>query len=669
MTSALSVGTHLITASVTDSLGAVGGSSISVVINDIPTVSVTAPTNGTTEDTGTPVTFSGSASDPEDGDLTASLAWSSDLDGPLGTGASLTTSALSIGTHTITASATDGLGATGSSTLSLSVNGPPIVVITAPVAGSTSAEGTAVTLTGTATDEDGNLAANLAWSSSLDGAIGTGASLTTTSLTIGTHTITAAVNDSRGLPGSDQISLTVISSAPLVFETRITAPTDDAEETISGDVSLASGDLELVFDDEDQTIGLRFQGIPIPQGATISQAWVQFQVDSTTSTATSLTIRGQASDDPVTFSFSSGDLSSRPTTAAAVGWTPPAWLVKSEAGPDQQTPDLATVIQEIVDRPGWTADNSLVLLVTGTGQRIAESFDGKPSAAALLHVEYGVHGNQPPVADAGPDQTFTLPTTTAQLAGFVTDDGLPVPPGDLVATWTQKSGPPGVVFADPNDPATLASFPGTGTYSLRLTGDDSQLTASDDVTITILDPAVPAVFEASVTTSSDDAEEKPDGRVKLTSGDLEMTFDKGQDQLVGLRFQGVALPQGATITNAYVQFQVDEVTSVTTSLTLHGQAADDAPTFTSGNADLSSRPTTTAAVPWSPPAWAVLGASGLDQRTDDLSSVIQEVVSRPGWAAGNAIVLLLSGTGERVAEAYDGAASGAPMLHLEYTAP
>jgi hypothetical protein len=155
--------------------------------------------------------------------------------------------------------------------------------------------------------------------------------------------------------------------------------------------------------------------------------------------------------------------------------------------------------------------------------------------------------------------------------------------------------------------------------------------------------------------------------VKLNSGDLEMVFDKGVDQLVGLRFQGAPIPPGATVTNAYVQFQVDEVTSDPTSLTVHGHAADDAPTFTSSNADLSSRPTTVAAVGWSPPAWSVLGATGLDQRTDDLSTVIQEIVSRPGWAAGNAIALLVSGTGERVAEAYDAGVAGAPMLHVEYT--
>jgi hypothetical protein len=189
------------------------------------------------------------------------------------------------------------------------------------------------------------------------------------------------------------------------------------------------------------------------------------------------------------------------------------------------------------------------------------------------------------------------------------------------------------------------------------------------MTVTVLDPSVPAVFETSVSTSSDDAEEKPNGRVKLTSGDLEMVFDKGEDQLVGLRFQAVAIPQGATITSAYVQFQVDEVTSVSTSLTLRAQAGDDAPTFTSANGDLSSRPSTAASIEWSPAPWSVVGAAGLDQRTEDLSGVIQEVVSRPGWSTGNALVLLVSGTGERVAEAYDGAASGAPLLRVEYIAP
>jgi hypothetical protein len=73
----------------------------------VPQVAIAAPADGTTSTSGDPVAFTGSASDPEDGDLSASLAWISSLDGPIGSGASFNTSSLGLGTHVITATATD----------------------------------------------------------------------------------------------------------------------------------------------------------------------------------------------------------------------------------------------------------------------------------------------------------------------------------------------------------------------------------------------------------------------------------------------------------------------------------------------------------------------------------------------------------------------------------
>jgi hypothetical protein len=71
-----------------------------------------------------------------------------------------------------------------------------------------------------------------------------------------------------------------------------------------------------------------------------------------------------------------------------VSWVPPKWSVAGQAGPAQQTPNLAAVIQEIVNRPGWSAGSSLVLIITGTGHREAESREGDPAGAAVLHVEH-----------------------------------------------------------------------------------------------------------------------------------------------------------------------------------------------------------------------------------------------------------------------------------------
>jgi hypothetical protein len=114
---------------------------------------------------------------------------------------------------------------------------------------------------------------------------------------------------------------------------------------------------------------------------------VQFVAAETQSETTSLVIRGQAADNPVTFS-STNKISTRTLTSGSVAWTPAPWLLVKEAGPNQRTPDLSPVLQEIVNRPGWRSGNALVLTITGTGHRTARSYNGSSSAAPLLHIEY-----------------------------------------------------------------------------------------------------------------------------------------------------------------------------------------------------------------------------------------------------------------------------------------
>ena len=50
--------------------------------------------------------------------------------------------------------------------------------------------------------------------------------------------------------------------------------------------------------------------------------------------------------------------------------------------------DIASVVQEIVDGAGWSSGNSLAVIITGTGRRAAESYNGNRTGAPLLHVEY-----------------------------------------------------------------------------------------------------------------------------------------------------------------------------------------------------------------------------------------------------------------------------------------
>ncbi len=96
--------------------------------NTAPTVTITAPANGTSVASGASVSFSGTATDPEDGTISGSLTWTSSINGNIGSGASFSTSTLSVGAHIITASVTDSGGLSGSASIGLTVTGGPVPV-------------------------------------------------------------------------------------------------------------------------------------------------------------------------------------------------------------------------------------------------------------------------------------------------------------------------------------------------------------------------------------------------------------------------------------------------------------------------------------------------------------------------------------------------------------
>ena len=89
------------------------------------------------------------------------------------------------------------------------VNTAPTVTISSPAGGSSLTAGTLVTFSGSAQDiEDGTLSSRISWTSSLDGSLGTGATIQK-ALTAGAHTIRAAVTDGAGAGGSAQVSVSV----------------------------------------------------------------------------------------------------------------------------------------------------------------------------------------------------------------------------------------------------------------------------------------------------------------------------------------------------------------------------------------------------------------------------------------------------------------------------
>ena len=367
---------------------------------------------------------------------------------------------------------------------------------------------------------------------------------------------------------------TLIINVPSVI-IAVTSSADDAEQSAAGVVSLTSTDLELVNDDAtgagNQIIGLRFNGLPIPQGAIITNATLQFTADEAQSEATALTIAIEAADHATPFVEVANNLGARALASLTVPWTPAAWNVIGESNAPQRTPNLAGLVQEVISRPGWNAGNALAFLVTGTGHRTAESAD-KPG------------GN----------------------------------------------------------PARLIIGYATPTPLLTVT--------------------------ASLNSGTNDAEQAASGAVSLNSSDLELVNDGALgNQIVGLRFDNLALPPGALIASADLQFTADEVQSEATALTLRAQATDFAAGFTTNANNLGARPLTTASVAWSPAPWLNLNERGSLQRPPDLGPLVREVVAHPGWTNGSALAFLITGTGHRTADAADETGGQPATLTVIYT--
>ncbi len=215
----LNAGAHTITLTAVDDDGLAGSRSILVLSNapgnTPPVAEITAPTNGATVQSTDLVALVGTGVDDEDGALSgAALVWSSDLDGPLGTGSPLDVTGLTEGRHRVTLTVTDsagGLGVDGIDLFVLVPNARPTVSITTPADGADFTQGDPVSFTATATDpEDGALTgASLTWASNLDGVFGSGEALVFSSLTAGTHRVTVTAADSGGAVASDTHSVTI----------------------------------------------------------------------------------------------------------------------------------------------------------------------------------------------------------------------------------------------------------------------------------------------------------------------------------------------------------------------------------------------------------------------------------------------------------------------------
>ena len=573
--------------------------------------------------------------------------------------------------------------------------------------------------------------------------------------------------------------------AQTTIEVQVSSGDDDLEEYIDGpgqteevgSLDPGSSDLELGterVESRPQLVGIRFQNVQIPLSARILSAYIQFAVDESKSTEdATYSISAQASANAAAFDAAmNGNISSREVFPDTVAWNVKGgtWTVEGEAGPNQRTSDISTLVQQIVNQQDWQAGNACVFTIQGTGTKVAESYDGDPVLAPKLVVTYimpsvaitSVSNGDDDMEEYldGPGQSNEVGSMDngssdlelgsergngddPQLVGirFATVD---VPAGALIlraaiqftVDETKSSDPASYMIRaqmDP-DPATfdasenfnISSRPTFGTAVpwevaadtwtvagqsaedeqtpdlsslVQMAVDQDGWESGNAMVFTIMgsgtrvaesfdgDPVgAPALIVeyvesemtmTQVASSEDDLEEYVDGpgqsntvgSYDLGSSDLELGTERanGDDpQLVGIRFAKVDVEQGATIGSAYIQFTVDESKSTDpASITIKAEASANAEPFSTAEMfNISSRSTLGSEVQWEIAAdtWTTAGESGADQRTPDLTAMVQALVNQDDWSSGNAAVFTFQGSGTRVAESFDGDAAGAAKL-------
>lgn len=493
-----SVGVHVITAQATDAQGATAAASRTVTVeaNQAPSATIVAPVPPDTsfvEDE--PVTFRGTATDPEDGPLgLGHVQWISSVDGPFSSDTVRTYEFLSVGAHQIRFVATDAQGAadTASQWIVIMDDQHPVAAITAPASGATFQEEELVTLEGTGTDpEQGPLSGtDLRWWSSLDGFLGTGTPFATDSLSVGTHEIRLYVIDRQAQEDTAYIDLTI---TPQVIATdptaTITAPAPDTLVQVLESVTFEG----TGTDPEDGTLS----------GASL--VWSSSRRGAL-GTGSPLTVDSLAGGThQISLVVTDSDGAADTAMQALIVNRPPVVTMTRPSGTLVIYTDTITLMAEATDPDGDPMPQWAWLETGPGGSRVPWNAGPKPAlfdtlSPGLHRIQvfvgddrYGVGEDsgyvevrRPPVASiVSPSQDTTLTAgDTLFLVGYADDLEDGVLAGASVF-WN-------VVETAQTSPGTTAAFAldvGTYTVIFQATDSDNQ-TAQDTVLVTVAAPLV-----------------------------------------------------------------------------------------------------------------------------------------------------------------------------------
>jgi len=182
-------------------------------------------------------------------------------------------------------------------------------------------------------------------------------------------------------------SQTVANDTEVIAYPLITNDDCYVSET-DGTIALGTGN--LLFGNmtaQSRNCGVRFRSVQVPAGATISSAFVRFTSGANDAgTVCNAIVYGERDDEPAAFS-TFADFQGRARTTNGIAWNGiAAWT----AGNTYDTPDIADIVQEIVNLGAWAQGDDIVIFVEDNGSDNA-AFRGPASIDSGVYDEPELH--------------------------------------------------------------------------------------------------------------------------------------------------------------------------------------------------------------------------------------------------------------------------------------
>ncbi|MCP5019059.1 MAG: VWA domain-containing protein [Ketobacter sp.] len=486
-----------------------------------------------------------------------------------------------------------------------------------------------------------------------------------------------------------------------------------------------SPSLEAPIDDNNtsdlQANGVIFRNLGIPKDANILSASIRFDIEERDNYLdqrnVDLRITGQTGTPIV--NFNDENITNRSKTTSSVLWQ----ITDSpRAGRSIETTDISSVIQELVNQADWSNTSDAALFMhyaygnTPSGNRNFSSYDSSYDEPRL-YVQYEVASTAVTqtiglrfedldipqgvtitsakldftAANSNSNATvFTIAAEDTDNSSAFTDTDNDISDRTLttdVASWTPAGWTAGTSYSTEDQSVDLtdmvqtvvnrAGWCGGNAMTFVISGAgnrsaisyDGSSTYAPQVTITYDPDSVPDdggcvsnELSYRINSSANDAEHRINNGDLSTGGNkLTFGYDGSNEQAVGLRFTNIQIPNGSTVTSAYIEFTAYESDSSSASFTIYAQNSDN-PSYYSNSRKPNSLSTIGTTVSW-PNIEAWSGNS--IYRTPDIAPLVQALVNRGGWSEGNAMSFIIkntSGSGTRDARSYDNDATRAPKL-------